>query len=178
MEAGRIINTHGIAGEVKFEHWCDSADVLKNVKVMYSDPEGKRPLNVSSVRMQNKFLLIRFAEIHDMNEAMRWKQKILYVSRDDIKVPEGSVFIEDLIGLPVTDDATGRRYGFISDVFNRGAGDIYEIKDGEKTYLFPAVSEFIVSADVESEIRIKPPKGIFDEDYNEDKGENGSDETE
>ena len=92
--------------------------------------------------IQNKFLLIRFAEIRDMNEAMRWKQKILYVSRDDIKVPEGSVLIEDLIGLPVVDDATGKEYGVITDVFNRGANDIYEIKGASGTYLFPAVSEF------------------------------------
>ncbi|MBE6552459.1 MAG: 16S rRNA processing protein RimM [Ruminococcaceae bacterium] len=164
LEAGRIINTHGIRGEIKFEHWCDSPDVLKKVKVLYLDAEGTKPLHISASREHNRFLLIQFEEIDDLDKASAYKQRILYVSRDDIPLPEDSVFIDDLFGLPVYDANTGACYGKVTDVFNRGAGDIYEIKNGEKTYLFPAVPEFLVSVDTDDKIVINPPKGIFDSD--------------
>jgi len=164
LEAGRIINTHGVRGEIKFEHWCDSPESLKGVKLLFLDAEGQKPLHITSVRTQNKFLLIKFEEINDLNTASLYKQRTLYVSRNDIKVSDGAVFIEDLIGLPVFDSETGRLYGHIKDVFNRGAGDIYEIEAENGSYLFPAVPEFLISVDTEKGVTIKPPKGIFDDE--------------
>lgn len=41
LEAGRIVGTHGVRGEMRVEPWCDSADFLKKVKTLYFDG-GKR----------------------------------------------------------------------------------------------------------------------------------------
>ena len=35
LEAGRIVGTHGVRGEMRVEPWCDSADFLKKVKPLY-----------------------------------------------------------------------------------------------------------------------------------------------
>ncbi|MBR5721361.1 MAG: 16S rRNA processing protein RimM, partial [Clostridia bacterium] len=35
IEAGRIINTHGVRGAVKAESWCDSPAVLKKMKRLF-----------------------------------------------------------------------------------------------------------------------------------------------
>lgn len=164
LEAGRIINTHGIRGEIKFEHWCDSPNALKKVKTLYLDSNGTKPLHISSSREHNRFLLIQFEEINDLDTASAYKQRILYVSRDDIPLPNGSVFVDDLIGLPVYNADTNAFYGKITDVFNRGAGDIYEITNDKQTYLFPAVPEFLVNVDTDDKITILPPKGLFDDE--------------
>ena len=34
LEAGRIVGTHGVRGEMRVEPWCDSADFLKKVKTL------------------------------------------------------------------------------------------------------------------------------------------------
>jgi RimM protein, required for 16S rRNA processing len=35
IEAGKIINTHGVSGEVKIEVWLDSADFFKKFKRLF-----------------------------------------------------------------------------------------------------------------------------------------------
>ena len=37
LEAGKIINTFGVRGEVKLDPWCDSAEFLKPLKTLYID---------------------------------------------------------------------------------------------------------------------------------------------
>ena len=43
LEAGRIVGTHGVRGEMRVEPWCDSADFLKKVKTLYFD--GGKPVS-------------------------------------------------------------------------------------------------------------------------------------
>ncbi|MDD6313224.1 MAG: ribosome maturation factor RimM [Firmicutes bacterium] len=161
LEAGRIINTHGVRGEVKFEHWCDDISSLDCVDVLWLDDRGESPLHITSRRRHQGFILFTFEEITSVEQARTFKTKTLFVNRDDLGLPEGTVFQADLIGLPVTDADSGTLYGHICDIYNRGASDIYEIQSGGRTYLFPAAKEFIVSTDSEKGVAVRPPKGLF-----------------
>ncbi|MEA4831869.1 Ribosome maturation factor RimM [bioreactor metagenome] len=162
LEAGRIVNTHGLSGEVKVEHWCDSAETALAIKQFFLDDRGIEALDVVNSRQQGTLLLISFDKIDHVDKAMALKNKTLYADRKNIPIPDGAVFISDILGLEVIDAATGKIYGKLTDVFNKGANDVYEIKSGEKTYLFPAVKEFIAKIDTSAGIFISPPKGIFD----------------
>ena len=74
-------------------------------------------------------------------------------------------FIQDIIGLCVRDADTGKEYGTVKDVLQTGANDVYEINNGEKTYLIPAIEQVIIKTDIEnSEMLIRPLEGLFDED--------------
>ena len=100
-----------------------------------------------------------------MEQAESLRGKILYISRDDITLPDGRYFIDDLIGCGVFDADSGENYGEISDVSQTGANDVWHIKSGEKEYLLPAIDEVIVSVDPENErLEIRPMKGIFDDE--------------
>lgn len=163
LEAGKILNVHGIAGELKFEHWCDSADALKGVKTLYWDRDGEKALPLRSIRVHGRFLLLKAEGINDPETARLYKNRILYVRREDLKLPEGRVFICDLIGLPLIDVDTQTTVGTVKDVVNRGASDLYllDLGGGREEY-FPAVKDFLVNVDIEKGIYVHVPQGLFD----------------
>ena len=40
LECGKIINTHGVRGEVKIESYCDSPEVLRDLSRVYLKENG------------------------------------------------------------------------------------------------------------------------------------------
>ena len=163
LECGRIINKRGICGELKLECYCDSPSSVKNVKKLFWDADGKNAVNATSVKEYKGFLYIKLEGIDCAEKADEVRGKILYVSRDDIKIEGGKFFIADLIGLDVMDCESGKVYGKIVDVLNYGASDIYVVSDGENEYMIPAVADLIVEKNLDSHILVKPIHGIFDE---------------
>ncbi len=187
LECGRIINTHGVRGDVKIDPWTDEPEVFEELDSVYAlfVAPGKektvtdekvmsaRKLTVRKVSMFKGFVLCHFEGVDDFDAANALRNHTLYVHRDEIPMEEGAVFVADLIGLPLYNADTGIRYGTIKDVINRGASDIYDVDTGAKdTTYFPAVKEFIDRIDLTSGVYIRPPKGLFDEDYVLDTPEN------
>ena len=139
LEAGKIINTFGIRGELKVQPWSDQVDFLKQFKTVYIS--GK-PIHVVSVRVHQQNALISLEGVTDMDSALPFKNKIIEVRREDIKHKEGEHFVADLIGLEARDADTGAVLGKVTDVLAYPAQDLYEIK-GEKNYLIPDVPAFV-----------------------------------
>ena len=104
LECGKIVNTHGIRGEVKIQPWCDSPEFLKKFKTLYIDGAAKRVL---SARVHKDCLIVLFDGVADVNDAMRLKNKVVLLDREDAKLPKGSYFIQDILGLPVYDEEKG-----------------------------------------------------------------------
>ena len=163
LECLKIINKRGIAGELKAECLCDGIDALENIKTLYTDPHGKNEYKVISIKGYKQFIYIKLCGITTASLADSLRGVILYADRNDIKIDENSVFIADLIGSEVIDADTGKVYGVVEEIFNRGASDIYRIVNGKNEFLFPAVKEFVVKAEPGEPILIKPIPGMFDE---------------
>lgn len=145
------------------ELWCDSADSIKKVKTVFADPDCQQPLEILSRRMHGNFLLITIKGIDSPESAMKYKSKELFANRKDIVKNESSYFIADLIGLDVYDFKSGELIGKVSDVFNRGAGDIIQIdRCGKKQALVPMVKEFLEKIDLDSGIYINVIEGLLD----------------
>ena len=155
LEAGQIVSTHGVQGEVKILPWCDGPDFLKKFDTFYIDGT---PYPVEQSRVHKNMLLCKLKGINDMNAAQAMKNKVLSIDRQSAQIPEGRVFISDLIGLPVYAD--GHEIGILKDVYTGPANDVYIVK-GEKDYMIPAVSEFLedVNAD-EGYIRVRLIEGM------------------
>ena len=164
LECGKVINTHGIAGKIKLESWCDSPEILASVGTLWTGDGkgGYLPMKVKSASVFKRFVIAEIAGIDSIEKAESLKGKTVFADRSDIPLEEGSYFIADLIGLDVYDADTGVRYGTVSEVFNAGASDIYTVSTDSGERMIPAVPEFIVSVDLEKGIAVKPIGGMFD----------------
>ena len=145
LEAGKIVNTHGVRGEVKIEPWADSPDFLRHFRTLYIDG---RAVNVLSARVHGAFVIAALEGVADVNAAMALKNKIVRIARADVTLPEGSFFLSDIVGARVVTD-TGEELGTLTEVMERPAHNIYVVQ-GEREHLIPAVPAFILNTDVEN----------------------------
>ncbi len=165
LEGGKIVGTHGVRGEMRVECWCDSPQFLAQFKTLYFD-EGKEKIKVQS-RAHKNMVLMKMPGITTIEQADTLRGKIVYIKRSDIKLEEGVNFVQDLIGLEVTDSSTGEVYGVVNDVLRTGSNDVYEMKGkDEKMYYIPAIPDIIDEIDIKAGVlKITPMKGLFsDED--------------
>ena len=158
LEVGRIVNTHGIKGDVKVELWCDSYPVFRALKEVFTDGKAYKITKNSPYK---DAALIHLEGIDDCDKAELLKGKVLLARRSELNLPEDRVFIADIIGLPVRDEASGREYGILRDVSDGAASQLYEIEKDGKTYYMPAIKEFIGHIE-EDAIYITPPEGLFE----------------
>lgn len=124
LEAGRLNSPRGIKGELRFACWCDSPEFLEGVRTFYLDAEGMRPLRVVLYRPSIPSLI--FEGYEDRSRASQLVNRTIYFDREDVSLPEGVVYNDDLLGLPVfdTDGARARqpdggRGGRARDVLRR-----------------------------------------------------------
>ena len=163
LECGKIINTHGVAGAVKLESWCDSPSVLARLKRIYLQKgEVYKEIKVLRASVFKRFVIATLEGITDVDSAAAMKETVVYAAREDLPIKKGSHFISDLIGLPLIDADTNEEYGILDDVINTGASDIYVVKTPNGERMMPAVPEFVKEIDTERAIFISPIEGMFD----------------
>lgn len=151
LEVGKIINTHGLRGDVKVTAWTDVPEDFEDIpKVYIKRKSGDEVLTVSKVKYQKNNLIIKFKEINDIDEAEKYKGLTIYADRDDLwELEDGVYYIADLIGLDVYDE--NGKIGVIADVFNTGANDIYDVKrEGKKNLLLPVIDDVVKEIDLEN----------------------------
>ena len=149
--------------EVKLNPWTDDLYDLLDLEVFY-DKDGKA-LKVESSKVHKNVVIIKFSGVDTMNDAEKMKGKTLYTEKTPL--PEGRYYIKDLIGLRAYEN--DELLGELTDVFNTGANDIYEIKtpDGKRIYL-PVIDGVIGDVDLENKkIFVTVPVGLLDDDYEE-----------
>lgn len=146
VEAGQIVNTHGIAGEVKIQVWLDSPAFLKKFPRLYLDGQERR---IRSARVHKEFLIAALEGVEDLNTAMTLKGKTVLVRREDARLRPGQFFVQDILGFTVRDEA-GNTVGRLTEVMETPANTVY-IVTGETEHLIPAVPEFILAIDGERE---------------------------
>lgn len=165
LELGQIVSTHGIRGEMRFNPWCDSPDFVKKFKTLYFDNNGEKSIKVTSARPHGNMVILMLEGIDDIEKAKAFKNTVLFMKRNDAKLPEGTWFRQELFDCTVIDDNTGKELGIITDVSETGANDVWHIKTSYGEVLIPAIKQVVVSVDVEEGIvRINPIKGLFEDE--------------
>lgn len=141
LPTGQIVNTHGLKGCVKVMPWADDPDDLLEMDRFFIDGQ-EYPVEYAA--RQKNMVLLKLKGIDDLDAAVCLRGKELCLCRDDIQLEEGTVFIADLIGLPVLAD--GEEIGKITDVLTPPGNDVYVVK-GRHEYMIPAVKEFVEELD-------------------------------
>lgn len=147
IEAGKIVNTHGVRGEVKIQVWLDSPEFMRRFKTLYID---SKPVRLLSSREHKGFLIAMLEGVEDINAAMSLKNKTVYIDRADAKLKKDEYFLCDIIGSRVETE-NGELVGTLEDILETPASSVYIVR-GEAEHMIPAVPEFVLKTDAENGI--------------------------
>ena len=158
IEAGEIVTTHGVRGEVKVLSWLDSPEVLCEFDRCRI---SGREYIMDAVRVQKTCNLVKLRGVDTMEDAQKLRGKTMELYREDIS--DELIFAAELVDVEVFAD--GASIGRIKEVLDYPGNSVYVVQ-GEREYLIPAVKEFILSTDLEkNQMQVKLLKGMAsDED--------------
>ena len=145
VDAGKIVNTHGVRGEVRIEVWLDSPSLLKRCGRVFLGGEEKKLL---SAREHKGFLIAQLEGVADVNAAQALKNRVVQIARADARLPRGAFFLQDIIGASVVDES-GAEVGTLAEVLELPTQRVYVVR-GETEHLIPAVPAFILNTDAEA----------------------------
>ena len=140
IEAGEIVNTHGVRGEMKVLSWMDSPEIL--CEFDRCRISGKE-YTIESCRVQKTCNLLKLHGIDTMEAAQAMRGKTVELFREDID--DEVIFAAELIGVEVfTEEGP---IGRITEVLDYPGNSVYVVK-GEYSYMIPAVKSFVLNTDV------------------------------
>jgi len=145
IAAGRIVNTHGVRGEVKLLPQGVDAETLLSCGTLYIAGQSVVP---AARRVHKGCLLLKLPGVDDMDAALALKGRAVSIRRRDVLLPDGVYFDEELVGLTARDAATGEELGRVEEVLDYPAHKVYAVRGGKDEYLIPAVPAFIAAVDV------------------------------
>lgn len=165
VRIAKVVNTHGVRGEVKAVPLSDFPDRYASLKQVFVEGDKRNQVcTVESVRWNKGHLLMKFEEIDNPEHAGLLKNKYLVIPIDDvIPLPEDSFYLFEIIGLDVY-HSDGGKIGTVKDVLQTSANDVYVIQDqNEKEVLIPALKNIVKQVDLENNLMIvQVPPGLLD----------------
>jgi len=164
LEAGKIVNTHGVRGEIMIQSWCDDVETLCSLEYLYKKNAlgTYEALHILRASHHKGMALVKIEGLDDLDSAIKLKNTTVYADRDDFELDEGDHFIADILGLDVIDVDTGEKYGVLKSVTHNGANGVYEIDTGRGSSYIPVVDEFVINIDEEKGIFIRPIEGMIE----------------
>ena len=153
IEAGEIVITHGVRGEVKVLCWLDDPEMLCEFDRCRIN--GKE-YTMEQVRVQKTCNLVKLSGIDTMEAAQAMRGKTIELYREDID--DEVIFAAELVGVEVYAD--GEKIGKITEVLDYPGNSVYVVK-GQYEYMIPAVKQFILHTDMEkNEMQVKLIEGM------------------
>ena len=158
---GKIVNTHGIKGEVRILSDFKYKDkIFKKGFIIYIGKE-KNKEEVNTYRHHKIFDMITLKNIININDVLKYKGKNIYTTKEDLKLKEDEYLETDLIGLDVLVD--NKKIGIVKNYIKDKYQDKLLITKEEKEYLIPFVKEIVENINIKKHtISIKNIKGLLD----------------
>ena len=167
VSVGKILNFHGIKGEAKIGCSKTQQDFVMSLDTVYLKNNGDYvPLEIESIRQNKNILIAKFAGIDSINDLLPYKGELLFVDEDVIRnsLEEDEFLIDELVGLNVFDNESGKKLGFVIGVSNNGASDLISVKtNSKKVCLIPFVKAIVPVVDLKAKkILINNLEGLLE----------------
>lgn len=163
---GKILSTHGRSGAVRVLPLTDYQERFRTKSRVQISVKGSRKImNIEESFPHQKYFIVKFAEIPDMNAAEEIKGGILEITRDELfPLPENTYYIFDIIGLTVSDKSRGE-LGKITDVLQTGSNDVYVVDTGARPLLIPALKQVVKEINLSGRFMVvELPAGLADDE--------------
>lgn len=166
ISVGKILNFHGIQGEAKVGFSKNQQDFLKQITFVYIKQDNDyNKIEVSNVRFNKTFALIKFKGINSINDLMPYKGSLIFVEKSFIRetLEEDEFLIDELTGLEVV-DLEGKSIGVIVGVSNNGSNDLLSVKSKtKKISLVPFVKDLVPNVDIKGKkVTINNIEGLIE----------------
>ncbi|BCB03331.1 ribosome maturation factor RimM [Bacillus sp. KH172YL63] len=167
FNVGKIVNTHGVKGEVKIVSTTDFPEerYQKGNTLYLFQGQVKEPLGlvIKSHRKHKNFDLLTFEGYENINDVEKFKEGILKVQEDQLQeLDEGEYYLHEIVGCKVVTTA-GDALGVVKEVLSPGANDVWVVK-GErgKEHLIPYIEDVVKTVDIDNQIiTIEPMEGLL-----------------
>ncbi|MBO4246122.1 MAG: 16S rRNA processing protein RimM [Bacilli bacterium] len=136
---GKLVNTHGIKGEVRIISDLPNKDILFKIgNHLFIDNDD---LVIKTYRVHKNYDMVSFNGIDDINAVLKYKNKPVYLNRDDLNISDNEYLITDLIGLDIifNDDFCGK----IEDYMYNSSNYLLVINNNSKKYYIPLNDYFV-----------------------------------
>lgn len=152
---GKIVNTHGIRGEIKVVSQTDFPEerfARDNELVMENPETGQRiTVVIQGARLHKNMYIVKIKDLDDINVAEKYKGWSLKVSKADLgELDEGEYYHYEIIGCKVVTEE-GEELGTVTEILVPGANDVWVVQPAKgKQLLIPVIDEVVLDVDVES----------------------------
>ena len=158
---GRLVNTHGLKGEVRILSSFKYKDRIFKKGISVYIGKDKIEEKIKSYRYHKIFDMIVMDGYNDINDVLKYKGEYIFVNKEDVVLNENEYLDEDIIGLNVYVD--DRLLGRVNRIDKHSVNEILVVKNDEKNYLVPYNFDIILNVDLEKrEMRAKNIVGLFD----------------
>lgn len=151
LEAGMIVNVHGLIGYIKVIPWIDDMYSFEDFEYVFID---NKKYDVQNIKFQKQSVLLKLKDVDSIDSAQALKNKIILCERDQINLKEGRYFIVDLLESVVLKEDKSI-VGILKDIIPTGSNDVYEVltPENKKIYI-PAISDVVCSVNTKDKIII------------------------
>lgn len=157
---GKIVNTHGIKGELRIISDFPYKDrVFKNNFNIYI---GKDKINevINTYRHHKIFDMITLKNYNNINEVLKYKGSLVYINRLDLKLNDNEYLECDLLDFNIIID--NNIIGKLSSFENHNNNKIIIVKNKEKEILLPYNNNLIENINLDKkEITYKNIEGLI-----------------
>ncbi|ASA26355.1 ribosome maturation factor RimM [Paenibacillus donghaensis] len=155
LTVGRLVNTHGIRGEIKVLSHTDFPDVRfaagKKLIVIPADGSPRFEVTVESSREHKGTFIVKLNGYTNINEVEKYKGSMLKVPGDDlVELPENEYYFHEIVGCEVyTDEAGSEPLGTITEILQPGANDVWVVKPSKgQDILIPVINDVVLDVDI------------------------------
>ncbi|MBE6055020.1 MAG: 16S rRNA processing protein RimM [Clostridium sartagoforme] len=161
LRVGKIVNTHGLKGEVKVIPLTDDPKRYNELDFVIIDGVERK---IQGCKYQKDRVIVKIEGINTIEEAEKYKNKYMEIPREyAVPLEEDTYYIADIIGCSVY-DTDGKSLGEVYDVIQTKNNDVYWIRK-PKELLIPVLLDIVTDINIESKrITIKPVGEWQDED--------------
>ncbi len=152
LEIGKIVNTHGLRGEVKIVPWTNTPDVFEDIEYVYvKNLREEKKLLIKNVKYQKNNIIVKFEGLDDISQAELLKNAVVTTDREQLgELNDGEYYIADLVGCEAVSE-DGEVYGKLTDVLPTGSNDVYVVKrEGKRDLLIPVIEDVVLDVDIDN----------------------------
>ncbi|WP_075617533.1 ribosome maturation factor RimM [Paenisporosarcina indica] len=151
---GKIVNTHGIRGEVRVISSTDFPEeryaVGNKLSLFKADSKTPIVLTVASHRQHKNFDLLTFEGFLTIEMVQGFRDGILKVSENQLSDLEGDeYYFHEIMGCTVHDQ-DGQVIGVVTDILQTGANDVWTVTPEKgKAHYIPYIEDVVKEIDID-----------------------------